>query len=99
MGDTQQLLTEYADTGSESAFRELVGQYIDLVYSTARRLVGGDVHLAQDVAQRFFCICRETPANFPGNPCSAVGCTGIPASWRAKPCAPNGAARRAKCAV
>jgi DNA-directed RNA polymerase specialized sigma24 family protein len=54
MRNTQQLLTEYADTGSESAFRELVGQYIDLVYSTARRLVGGDAHLAQDVAQTVF---------------------------------------------
>jgi RNA polymerase sigma factor (sigma-70 family) len=54
MRDTQQLLMEYVDTGSESAFRELVGQYIDLVYSTARRLVGGDAHLAQDVAQTVF---------------------------------------------
>ena len=32
----------------------MVGRYIDLVYSTALRQVGGDAHLAQDVAQTVF---------------------------------------------
>ena len=59
MGETmttecQRLLTEYVGDGSEPAFRELVGRYIDFVYSTARRLVGGDAHLAEDVAQTVF---------------------------------------------
>lgn len=54
MTDSQRLLAEYAQTGSESAFRELVSRYLNFVYSTALRLVGGDAHLAQDVAQTVF---------------------------------------------
>ncbi len=54
MIDSQQLLAEYARTGSEAAFRELVSRYVNLVYSTALRLVGGDAHLAEDVAQTVF---------------------------------------------
>jgi RNA polymerase sigma factor (sigma-70 family) len=54
MDETQKLLTDYITTGSEDAFRELVARYIDLVYSTALRLVGGDKYLAQDVAQDVF---------------------------------------------
>ncbi|HTS19773.1 MAG TPA: sigma-70 family RNA polymerase sigma factor [Verrucomicrobiae bacterium] len=54
MTDTQQLLAEYAGTGSETAFRELVARYINFVYSVALRLVDGDSQLAEDVAQRVF---------------------------------------------
>jgi len=54
MTDTQELLAEYVKSGSEAAFRELVARYIDLVYSTALRLVDGDSHQAQDVAQTVF---------------------------------------------
>lgn len=54
MTESQQLLAEYAKNGSESAFRELVSRYLNLVYSTALRLVGGDTHLAEDVAQTVF---------------------------------------------
>ena len=39
MTGSQQLLTEYAQNGSEAAFRELVTRYLDLVYSVAIRLV------------------------------------------------------------
>src|SRR5262245_2056693 len=53
MTDSQRLLTEYAN-GSESAFRELVLRYVNLVYSAAIRLVDGDAHLAEDVAQTVF---------------------------------------------
>ena len=48
------MLAEYAQTGSDAAFRELVNRYVDLVYSTAIRLVEGDTHRAQDVAQVVF---------------------------------------------
>jgi hypothetical protein len=41
MTDSQSLLAEYARNGSEIAFRELVMQYRDLVYSTALRRVKG----------------------------------------------------------
>src|SRR6267154_3766969 len=54
MTDSQNLLAEYARTGSDAAFRELVTRYVDLVYSTALRLVEGDTHRAEDVAQTVF---------------------------------------------
>lgn len=54
MTESQSLLADYATTGSEPAFRELLTRYIDLVYSAAVRLVGGDTHLAQDVTQTVF---------------------------------------------
>src|SRR2546425_3061558 len=54
MTDSQKLLAEYAANGSEAAFRELVARYINLVYSTALRLVGGNRQLAEDVSQTVF---------------------------------------------
>jgi DNA-directed RNA polymerase specialized sigma24 family protein len=54
MTDSQKLLADYATHGSETAFRELVSRYIDLVFSTALRSVGGDEHRAHDVAQTVF---------------------------------------------
>jgi RNA polymerase sigma factor (sigma-70 family) len=54
MTDSQQLLADYAKNGSETAFRELVTHYIDLVFSTALRLVDGDAHRAEDVVQTVF---------------------------------------------
>jgi RNA polymerase sigma factor (sigma-70 family) len=54
MRDGRELLADYVKNGSETAFRDLVSQYINFVYSTALRLVGGDTLLAQDVAQTVF---------------------------------------------
>src|SRR3954469_8847936 len=54
MTDSQRLLADYVQTGSEPAFQELVSRYLDLVYSTATRLVGGNRHMAEDVAQTVF---------------------------------------------
>ena len=54
MTDAQQLLAQYVATSSETAFRELVARYVDLVYSAAVRLTNGDTHLAEDVAQTVF---------------------------------------------
>jgi DNA-directed RNA polymerase specialized sigma24 family protein len=61
MMDDEQLLHAYARERSESAFGELVTRHIDFVYSTALRVVNGDSHLAQDVAQTVFielALCR-----------------------------------------
>src|SRR6266853_6860522 len=54
MTDSQNMLADYVQTGSEVAFRELVTRYLDLVYSTALRSVEGDTHRAEDVAQTVF---------------------------------------------
>lgn len=63
MTETQQLLAEYAGTGSDTAFRELVTRYVDFVYSAAVRLVDGDCHLAQDIAQIVFAdLARLAPS-------------------------------------
>src|SRR5271157_4223886 len=54
MTDPRTLLEQYAGTGSEAAFSELVARYVDLVYSTAVRLADGDSHRAEDVVQTVF---------------------------------------------
>jgi RNA polymerase sigma factor (sigma-70 family) len=54
MTESRELLAQYVNTGSEAAFGELVTRYINLVYSTALRLVGGDTQLAEDVTQTAF---------------------------------------------
>jgi DNA-directed RNA polymerase specialized sigma24 family protein len=54
MNEDAQLLGQFARTGDEAAFRELVERYFALVYSAALRQVNGDAHLAEDVAQSVF---------------------------------------------
>src|ERR1044071_8200594 len=49
-----ELLRAYVERGEEASCEELVKRHVALVYSTALRKVGGDVHLAQDVAQMVF---------------------------------------------
>jgi RNA polymerase sigma factor (sigma-70 family) len=63
MNDSQRLLREYATKGSEAAFAELVTRYINLVYSSAVRLLGGDTHAARDVSQIVFIdLARKAPS-------------------------------------
>jgi RNA polymerase sigma factor (sigma-70 family) len=62
MTETQQLLLEYKRGASEAAFETLVNRYINLVYSTAHRMVGGDHQLAEDVTQVVFVnLARKIP--------------------------------------
>jgi RNA polymerase sigma factor (sigma-70 family) len=49
----QELLRSYAESGSESAFSEVMRRHADFVYSVALRLVR-DQQLAEDVSQRVF---------------------------------------------
>jgi len=54
MAYDKQLLDQYKQERSESAFGQLVAKNIDLVYATALRVVSGDAHLAQDITQTVF---------------------------------------------
>jgi RNA polymerase sigma factor (sigma-70 family) len=54
MSDDGELLERFVNTGDQAAFGELVARHINLVYSTALRRLGGDLHLAEDVAQTVF---------------------------------------------
>jgi RNA polymerase sigma factor (sigma-70 family) len=62
MTDDGQLLVRFTTERSDDAFRELVARHIDLVYSAAIRLAGGDAHLAQDITQTVFVdLARKAP--------------------------------------
>jgi hypothetical protein len=65
MTDDEQLLHAYARERSESAFGELVARHIDFVYSTALRVLNGDSHLAQDVAQTVFIDLARKAGSLP----------------------------------
>jgi RNA polymerase sigma factor (sigma-70 family) len=55
-----ELLRTYAHSGSEQAFGEIVRAFLPLVYGSALRRVGGDVHRAEDVTQMVFvALARE----------------------------------------
>ncbi len=64
--EAQELLAQWVSDRSEPAFRELVRRYFDLVYSTAVRLVDGDTHRAEDVAQIVFCDLAGKAAKLSG---------------------------------
>ena len=49
-----ELLHRFARTNAEDAFAELVQRHVSLVHAAALRQVGGDAHLARDVAQTVF---------------------------------------------
>ena len=54
MSSDPELLRRYVEQKSEPAFTALVQRHLGLVYSVALRRVGGDAHLAEDVAQKVF---------------------------------------------
>src|SRR5262245_47444801 len=62
MSNGEELLSTYVESGSEAAFRELVGRYVDFVYSVAFRLVQGHTQLAEDVTQTVFInLAKKAP--------------------------------------
>ncbi|MBA4150737.1 MAG: sigma-70 family RNA polymerase sigma factor [Verrucomicrobia bacterium] len=65
MTDSQQLLREYIESSSDSAFRELVGRYIDLVYSVALRRTDQDTRIAEDIAQTVFTDLAKKAGTLP----------------------------------
>jgi hypothetical protein len=60
------LLREFAESRSDQAFAELVGQHVDLVYSTAVRLVR-DQRLAGNVVQMVFLDLARKAKSLPAN--------------------------------
>ena len=54
MSEDAELLRQYAQSGSETAFAELVGRHLPLVYAAALRQGNADEALAKDVAQTVF---------------------------------------------
>jgi RNA polymerase sigma factor (sigma-70 family) len=53
--DDLQLVREWAEQGSEEAFRQLVGRHIHMVYAAARRIVGSSDR-AEEVTQTVFIV-------------------------------------------
>src|SRR4051812_20880826 len=68
MNDEIALLREYAEQHSQAAFATLVQRRIGLVYTVALRQVGGDAHLAQDVAQKVFVALARQAATLRQRP-------------------------------
>ena len=62
------LLRRYAEQRSEPAFAELVQRRLGLVYAIALPQVGGDSHLAQDVAQKVFIELARNAASLLDRP-------------------------------
>lgn len=63
MSTDAELLQRYTREKSEAAFAKLVQRHLSLVYSSALRQLGGDTHLAQDVAQTVFtALARKATA-------------------------------------
>ena len=54
-----ELLDDYVENGSQGAFSELLGRYVDLVYSASLRQVGCHVQAAEDVTQKVFSHLAE----------------------------------------
>ena len=65
MNDDAHCLEQYIRDGSEPAFRKVVERYIGLVNSTARRMTGGNVHLAEDVTQLVFTDLARKASSLP----------------------------------
>src|SRR5258708_5389795 len=65
--DDRELLRQYVEDRSESAFSEIVNRHLNLVHATALRLVG-DSHKAEDVAQSvFILLARKATSIREGN--------------------------------
>lgn len=54
MPTDSELIRDYASTGSENAFAELVRRHVNLVYSAALREAQGDAEDAEDITQSVF---------------------------------------------
>ena len=65
--DDAELLRDYAENHSETAFAGFVERRIGFVYAAALRMVGGDAHTAQDVTQAVFVLAANRAAALAGH--------------------------------
>lgn len=63
-----ELLRGYVNDRSEAAFAELVRRHLPPVYAVALRQMGGDAHLAEDVAQMVFTALARKASSLTGRP-------------------------------
>lgn len=66
--DDISLLRRYAEIHDEEAFAELVRRNMDVVYSAGLRRLGGNTHLAADVAQEVFVTLSRRAAALSRHP-------------------------------
>lgn len=67
MQDDTQWLRQYRRDRSEAALSALVDRHFNMVYGAALRMVGGDAHLARDVAQLVFIYLARNAWRLPGD--------------------------------
>jgi RNA polymerase sigma factor (sigma-70 family) len=53
----------YVQNGSQDAFAAVVNRHVDMVYSAARRQVGGNAELAEEITQRVFIVLAQKAAS------------------------------------
>lgn len=70
MSDSE-LLQRFARQGDQAAFAEIVQRHLNLVYSTAVRLVHGDAHAAKDICQHVFIDLARKAHELTPHPCLA----------------------------
>lgn len=68
MIDDAHLLRRHVEDRSEAAFAELVQRHLGLVYQAAARQLGGNAHLAADVAQSVFLLLAQRSRGLLGHP-------------------------------
>ncbi len=66
MDDDAQLIRRFVGAEDADAFAVLVERHVGLVYRTALRLVGGDAHGAEDVAQGVFVLLARKAVELRG---------------------------------
>lgn len=64
--DDRELLAEYASTGSQEAFADLVSRYSPMVYGACLRELG-EAHAAEDAAQACFIVLARKADEIAGN--------------------------------